>query len=162
ILLPKDGSILSFHGPKAVKRVSNGSLDASFGTGGVVDTSQLPFAFQSYSNNSRGFPALDAQDRVLVTGSKQDNETGKWGTYVARYVARMNLDTSFGSDGTGTTEIGNRTIAGFSALTAGTDRFGRVVIGGQFSEDLWYAEGVTRLQGDSVVANVVEFYNPLL
>src|SRR6185369_15902872 len=113
--------------------------------------------------NSRGFPALDSKDRLLVAGSTRDGGTGETTTYLARFDARMNLDVSFGADATGVAEIGNRALGTFIPYSAATDKFGRIVVAGQLKTEFSYynkvAEMVVRLRDDSIVSNVVEFYN---
>jgi uncharacterized delta-60 repeat protein len=161
----KDGSVLTFSlladrsSYRVVKRLANGAPDPSFGTGGVIAKMTLPFTpiLNYFTPNSRGFPAIDNQDRVLIAGYRTDAETGLPTNYLARFDAQMNLDTSFGSAGSGLATVGNPALGIFTPLTAAIDDMGRIVVAGRLwsgtSDDPYgarYAEAVTRLQGDPV------------
>lgn len=68
---------------------SNGSLDSSFGTGGIVVTDVVP------SNNSRGKKVVTQPDgKILVVGYAASR------LFVARYTTDGTLDDTFGSGGT--------------------------------------------------------------
>ena len=140
-------------------------LDLPFAPAQGLDLVSSSTAIVNHTN-SRGFPALDAQDRVLVPGNVM--ERGETATYLVRFDSRMKRDLTFGPDSTGLTEIGNRALGTLVPYSAAVDASGRVIIGGQMTAQYaspnsnWNAESVQRLKGDSVVVTVVEFYNPSL
>jgi uncharacterized delta-60 repeat protein len=72
---------------RLTRLAANGSVDSSFGTGGVVE---LPAGRWSGMG-------VDADDRVVVSGSDGDSAV------VTRYLPDGTLDTSFGTGGTWTT-----------------------------------------------------------
>ena len=168
-LVLKDGSVLTFSlladgsSYRVVKRLANGAPDPNFGTSGVIAKMALPFtpiqprdppvdAFATVPN-SRGFPALDNQGRVLIAGYKTD--TGVQTNYLARFDGQLNLDSSFGSAGTGVAPVGDPALGLFTPFTAAIDSVGRIVVAGQLKSaggvfGTQYAEAVTRLQADPV------------
>ena len=80
--------------------MADGSLDATFGNGGVVTTD-----FFGYADRVRGI-AIDANGNIVAAG-----DAGKSLSFasrdfaVARYTANGQLDTTFGSGGKRTTDI---------------------------------------------------------
>jgi uncharacterized delta-60 repeat protein len=74
--------------------LSDGSLDASFGTGGIVTT-----AVGSNQNTAIYAVALQVDGKIVVAGT--DNST----FVLTRYLVNGSLDTSFGVDGIVTTAI---------------------------------------------------------
>jgi uncharacterized delta-60 repeat protein len=74
--------------------LSDGSLDASFGTGGIVTT-----AVGSNPNTAIYAVALQVDGKIVAAGT--DNST----FVLARYLVNGSLDTSFGVDGIVTTAI---------------------------------------------------------
>jgi len=139
---------------QVVKRLPNGSPDPAFGAGGVLASLALPFTLVTGPNyplvdvpNTRGFPALDRSGRFLIAGR---------GGYLARLDAGLNLDTSFGSAGSGVTALGSAGQGTFEPATIAVDEMNRIILGGsvrtgtgsQYST--YYAEAVTRLYGEQV------------
>ena len=169
-LVLKDGSVLTFalladgSSFRAVKRLPNGVADPAFGDNGVIARMELPFTLVApgvapiggYYNlpNSRGLPALDAKDRVLIAGSRVDAATGKVGNYLARFDVQMRLDTSFGSSAPGLAPIDNSAIGPFVPFSAAIDDRDRIVLGGRLTTgnpsgpQPTAVEAVVRLQGD--------------
>ena len=160
ILILQDGTILAFSvradgkSYQVVKRLPNGSPDPAFGAGGVLASLALPFTLVTGPNyplvdvpNTRGFPALDRSGRFLIAGR---------GGYLARLDAGLNLDTSFGSAGSGVTALGSAGQGTFEPATIAVDEMNRIILGGsvrtgtgsQYST--YYAEAVTRLYGEQV------------
>ncbi len=100
----------------------NGSLDKSFGDGGIVDT---PIGSTDYSANA----LVEQPDGKLVVAGESSNGT-QHSFALARYESNGSLDPSFGSGGTVTTTIG--TNSGVEALVLLPD--GKVVAAG-YSDD---------------------------
>lgn len=91
--------------------LSDGSLDASFGTGGIVKSSAgVPHAV-----------ALDAKGNIVVAGQFNG------GVMVARFLPTGAPDTSFGGDGVVTTDF---TSESDRAVAVAIDGSGRIVIAG--------------------------------
>jgi uncharacterized delta-60 repeat protein len=96
----------------------NGSLDTTFSGDGKLRTT-------IGSDSDGAAVAIDSQDRVVVGGSSDDGSSN-WAFAAARYNPNGSLDTSFSSDGTVRTVIGN----GAFANAVGIDSQGRIVVGG--------------------------------
>jgi uncharacterized delta-60 repeat protein len=75
-----------------VRYLTDGSIDTSFGTGGVV-TADYGVGFYGFA-----FLFVDNQDRIVAAGSKNDGSNTFF--IVARYLNDGQLDTTFGTDGT--------------------------------------------------------------
>ncbi|WP_228012927.1 putative Ig domain-containing protein [Nostoc edaphicum] len=103
-----DGKILlvgvSNNNFAVVRYDSNGSLDTSFGTAGKVITN-LGGTDIAYS------VSVQANGKIIVAGSSKNNFA------VLRYNSNGSLDTSFGTAGIITTDIGINTIDNAYALT---------------------------------------------
>jgi uncharacterized delta-60 repeat protein len=76
----------------------NGTLDASFGTGGKVTTSIGP------GNDSISGIGVQADGKIVVGGTTFNGTSEDFA--VARYNANGSLDTTFGSGGKVTTSLG--------------------------------------------------------
>jgi uncharacterized delta-60 repeat protein len=74
-----------------VRYNSNGSLDASFGSGGKVTT--LIGSLHSYGNGL----AIQSDGKIVVAGSSSDGSTSEFA--LARYNSNGSLDAGFGSGG---------------------------------------------------------------
>lgn len=100
----------------------NGSLDSTFGNGGIVTTdfgSHQELAFDV---------AVDAQERILVAGMLFGLSGSGAGDFaVARYLPNGALDGSFGTGGLARTEQGKDADAFAIALQGD----GKIVLGGQ-------------------------------
>ena len=84
---------------------SAGVLDASFGADGIVRTTIV--------GDDRGYGvALDSQDRVVVAGYSYHGSDNDFA--VVRYTSAGVLDTSFGTGGKVTTDIGGNTDVGYA------------------------------------------------
>jgi uncharacterized delta-60 repeat protein len=118
-----DGTKFNF----AVARYKpNGSLDTSFGTGGIVTTS-----FGTITDSAQSV-AVQTDGKIVVSGYSHNGTTG----YVfatARYNTNGSLDVSFGSSGKRTTKIGPGTTAGSNqdyAYSLLIQPDGKIVVGG--------------------------------
>jgi uncharacterized delta-60 repeat protein len=77
---------------------ADGSLDATFGTGGKVATS-----FSGFDSADASAVALQSNGQIVVAGYVGDNNITSEHFALARYNADGSLDTTFGSGGTITT-----------------------------------------------------------
>lgn len=82
----------------AVRFTANGDLDTTFGTGGVVSIGG------SYHQVAYDI-ALDATGRILLTGYRQGGSV-YYDIVVIRLLSDGTLDTSFGTDGSATADLG--------------------------------------------------------
>jgi hypothetical protein len=177
VLILEDGSVLTFsvladrRSYRVVRRLPNGSPDPAFGVGGVLAALALPFTLSDRSDtlpsgyvpNTGGFPALDRRGRFLVAGYSVSADRSVWVSYLARLDAAMNLDTSFGSAGTGVTTLrGAGPGTFFQPDAIAIDEMDRIVLGGRLIAGNTtvpygtnYAEAVTRLYGEPVAAEPV-------
>jgi uncharacterized delta-60 repeat protein len=96
-----------------VRYNTNGTLDTSFGNGGIVNTSIGTGPAAAYGE------AIQPDGRIVVVGYARGASPGPNEFAVARYNANGSLDTSFGSGGT--------VITGFAGLN---DRANAVVLQG--------------------------------
>jgi uncharacterized delta-60 repeat protein len=96
---------------------ANGSLDTTFGTGGLV---QSPFSFVPWQ------AAVDANGRIVVTGFNGS------GTEVARFNVNGTPDTTFGNGGLMTTTFGTGSKGQAVAIypNAGASTDGDIVVAG--------------------------------
>jgi uncharacterized delta-60 repeat protein len=97
---------------------SDGTLDSSFGSGGVTQT---PIGDQA---DARALALQPDGKIVLAGGSKSGSH---WQMALARYNSDGSLDRGFGSGGTNTTRIGTGDASG-TALRLQPD--GKIVLGG--------------------------------
>jgi uncharacterized delta-60 repeat protein len=105
-----------------VRYLPNGSLDTSFGTGGIVTTA-------AGTAQETGFGvALQPDGRIVVAGGNF-TPTGGPNIAVLRYNANGTLDTTFGGSGIVTTTIAVG-LGSESALSVALQPDGRIVIGG--------------------------------
>ncbi|MEH2128641.1 DUF4347 domain-containing protein, partial [Nostoc sp.] len=108
IALQDDGKILlvgvSNNNFAVVRYDSNGSIDTSFGTAGKVITN-LGGTDIAYS------VSVQANGKIIVAGSSKNNFA------VLRYNSNGSLDTSFGTAGIITTDVGTNTTDNAYALT---------------------------------------------
>jgi uncharacterized delta-60 repeat protein len=105
----------------AIRYNSDGTLDASFGTGGKVTTDigtssdDRPYGIQ-----------IESDGKILLAGNT--NASGSYDFAVARYNSDGTLDSSFGTSGKVTTDIGTNSDEGFSAIRIESD--GKILLAG--------------------------------
>ncbi|MCF6203041.1 MAG: DUF4347 domain-containing protein, partial [Methylococcaceae bacterium] len=97
---------------------TNGSLDASFGSGGIVTTAVGSGTDEGYDL------AVQTDGRILMTGYSDNGSNNDFA--LVRYNTDGSLDTSFGTNGTVTTPIGNNDVA--TGVSIQTD--GRIIVAG--------------------------------
>ncbi|MBI3822042.1 MAG: PKD domain-containing protein [Planctomycetes bacterium] len=102
----------------------DGSLDSSFGSGGMVTTD-----FGSLYEGLEGDVAIQADGKIVVSGTTDVNGTAYFA--VARYNPDGSLDSSFGTDGKVTTDFGGTGADADGDIALQTD--GRIIVLGQAS-----------------------------
>ena len=120
---PTDSNPQSF---LVARYTANGSLDSSFGSGGIVTTQVAALAHQGAS----AALVQPSDGKIVAVGSARSNTsvTNDWG--LVRYNPDGSLDTSFGSGGIVTTAFGTA-LAAASAAAIGSD--GNIVVAGSGS-----------------------------
>lgn len=128
LILQPDGKILlggsadtgGFNFDFAIARYhANGSLDTSFGTGGIVTTA-------IGSGNDEGISLVLQPDGKIILGGYSDM-AGNYDFSIARYNSNGSLDTSFNTTGIVTTPIG---VSGDYAETVALQPDGKILLGG--------------------------------
>ena len=108
---------------------ANGSLDATFGTGGEVTTSFGPDA----SAFAAGL-AIQPDGKIVVAGTVQDFSTDFISEFgLARYNTDGSLDAGFGSGGLVTTNFGPDTSASAAGVAIGRD--GEIIVAGTITDN---------------------------
>jgi uncharacterized delta-60 repeat protein len=116
---------------------TNGSLDTTFGMGGIVVTSIGDRGFGSSAGASASAVAIQSDGRIVAAGSIQSyDESYQLEEYpyfvLARYNTDGSLDTSFGTGGIVVTDIGN--FGDYSAaLAVALQSDGKIVAAGYSS-----------------------------
>ena len=104
---------------------SDGSLDPSFGSGGLVTTNFFDFAI------AEGV-AIQPDGKIVVAGNTSPLLSGQLDFAIARYNSDGSLDATFGSGGKVTTDFfGNLDQAADLIITAD----GKIVVGGTATAD---------------------------
>jgi uncharacterized delta-60 repeat protein len=78
--------------PSLVRVLPNGTLDPSFGTGGIAQAELLPAVAEAYEVGMQG-------DAFVITGYGRATEAEKVDLIAARFTADGTWDKSFGKDG---------------------------------------------------------------
>ncbi len=111
---------------------SDGSIDTTFGTHGVVATN-----FPSAPQTAASALAIQSNGEIVAAGEAGSNagnqQTGSFA--LARYLSTGKLDTTFGNQGRVTTSFGSGANAGISAITIQTD--GKIVVVGNANGSSW-------------------------
>jgi uncharacterized delta-60 repeat protein len=126
LVLQPDGKIVAVGGAYngdsgefALARYNaDGSLDPTFGAGGLVTT---PIGDSAGANEA----ALQPDGKILVAGSSTSGSTGSFA--LARYNSDGSLDVGFAGDGIASTTIGTN---GSGALALALQPDGKVILGG--------------------------------
>lgn len=103
-----------------VRRLGDGSVDSTFGTGGWVTT--------DFGGQNQGVGVVVQSDgRILLAGSTRDAGNTYSNFALARYETNGALDSTFGSSGKVTTSVGSGKAYG-AAIALQTD--GRILVAG--------------------------------
>ncbi|MCL4299379.1 MAG: hypothetical protein KJ077_26830 [Anaerolineae bacterium] len=136
------GSSTDGNGFTLARYNSNGSLDASFGSSGVVTT---PF-----TSGAAGIKdiAIQPDNKIVVVGPYVPEEG--WNVLaLARYNSNGSLDTGFGSSGIVTTSIDIATLGGEIALQSD----GKIVVTGGSGDWIQFACALLRYNDDGTLDN---------
>jgi uncharacterized delta-60 repeat protein len=128
---------------------SDGSLDPSFGTAGLVTTGFGQSSAHAYA------VVVQANGRIVVTGRTDTSGTQ---LALARYDSDGSLDTSFGTVG-----LVSTSFPGYSAWALGValQPDGRIVAAGSAYDSHGPRIGVARYEGDRVGATHFEIDTPV-
>jgi uncharacterized delta-60 repeat protein len=127
---------------------SDGSLDGSFGSDGLLTT-----AFPGFPQAQALDMGLQPDGRILVAGGAYAND-GSEQFALARYDSDGNLDDSFGTGGLVTTSFSGIRYVEAAAVTVQPN--GRIVAAGYAGA----GNGVARYQGDAPVTTHLEVSPP--
>ena len=128
----------------AARYNADGSLDASFGNGGIVTTNILTGFEEAHA------VAIQADGRIVVAGIANNGTSSQVGDFaVVRYLANGSLDGSFGAGGKVTTDLlGNDDAARAVAIQAD----GKIVTGGYaYGPGSGYRFAVVRYNSDGTL-----------
>jgi uncharacterized delta-60 repeat protein len=120
------GDDSSAHAFQLVRLSSNGSLDPSFGTGGIV-TTQMKFDDQLLDL------ALDTEERIIAVGRTRA-QFGKSSFVAVRHTNNGDLDTSFGPFGQGFSVVEIAPNTDGVAFSVALDSQGRILLAGDAQE----------------------------
>lgn len=123
--------------PSLVRLNSDGSLDGTFGTGGIVKTTDHP-GDATYTG-----VAIQPDGKIIVVG--RQTEVSARTSVVKRFNANGTLDASFGSGGA---VIGTPVASQSAAVGVAVQPDGKIVVGEFLMIGGAYTTGVLRLQGD--------------
>jgi len=98
--LQSDGKILLVGGLKLLRLNTNGTLDGTFGTGGVAD-----ILFENGTLDTAMDVAVQADGKIVVAGTTSTTAVGSDNFALTRFDTRGALDTSFGTGGHVTTDF---------------------------------------------------------
>jgi uncharacterized delta-60 repeat protein len=136
VLIQPDGKIIavgsandpaSFYDFAAVRYLSNGTIDTTFGVGGKVQTD---FGDQNFDRARSA--ALQADGRIVAAGFAISQNGGVQNFAVARYTSNGILDTSFSGDGKTQIDFGNCCQSASKVLVQSDGKI--VVVGGSNGE----------------------------
>ena len=130
---------------------SNGTLDASFGTGGKVTTDFL-------SSSDEGKSILIQPDGKIILGGKTvDNLTNKFA--LVRYNVNGSLDSTFGTGGkVSTTFAGTQDNVGVSIAFQKNYPLNNIIIGGTVFQNVGsFNFALARYIGDAIPASAICF-----
>ena len=119
VLVQADGKLVAF-GTGMARYNGDGSLDASFGSGGKVTSAS--------GNGAALYPAgAPGAGKIVTAGSASGKKTGS-DFSLTRYNANGSVDTSFGTRGVVTTDLGGSE----SARAVAVQPDGKVVVAGDY------------------------------
>jgi uncharacterized delta-60 repeat protein len=125
-----------------VRYNADGSLDNTFGSGGIVTT-------QVGSDNDNGEAvAIQTDGRIVVAGYSYNGSNYDFA--VVRYNTNGNLDTTFSGDGIDTFAIGDYDD---KAMAVGIQTDGKIVVAGSSYNGTDYEFAIVRLKSDGTFDN---------
>jgi uncharacterized delta-60 repeat protein len=99
-----------------VRYNSDGSLDATFGTGGIVTTPIGSYIDAAYA------VAIQDDDKIVAVGYCWNYIVGNYDYALARYNSDGSLDTTFGTDGKVITSVGDDSEAAYGVAIQDDDK----------------------------------------
>ena len=124
-----------------VRYMPDGSLDPSFGIGGIVDTN-VAVDWQVWNI------ALQPDGKILITSSIVDGLQSKLA--VVRYLTDGSLDITFGGDGVAEATIGAETSEGYDVAVHSD---GKIVVAGRSVESVYFSATTVRFMPDGSLDN---------
>jgi len=124
-----------------VRYNSDGSLDASFGTGGIVST-----GFGTVSEDGISDALLQPDGKILAVGITDAAPDRIFDFALARYNSDGSLDTTFGSEGKVTTRFGSGDAFGLATALLSDGRI--VVVGQNLTPDAGFNFALARYHSD--------------
>lgn len=131
IAIQPDGKIVaagvSFSDFAVARYNSDGSLDATFGTGGIATHD-----FDGFPDRARGV-AIQPDGKIVVAGEANVNAAQQFG--VLRYNSNGTLDTGFGAGGVVTTDFATQNDYAYAVAIQSDGKIvvaGNVAVGGLF------------------------------
>ena len=125
-----------------VRHNTDGSLDSSFGTSGKVTTD-----IGTTSDDYVYAVAVQSDGKILVSG--YSNRGGTYDFTLVRYGTTGSLDTTFGTGGKVTTDIGTSSFDSGNAITIQSD--GKILVGGSTDASGNYDFAVARYDSVGVL-----------
>jgi uncharacterized delta-60 repeat protein len=112
---------------------TNGSLDTSFGTGGLMITDFYGGVDYAFS------VAIQSDGKIVVAGGHSNSTSYTDSFALARYNSNGSLDASFGNDGKQTVDFENSDTYGY-AVSIQTD--GKIVVAGELYDNSRYTRSI--------------------
>jgi uncharacterized delta-60 repeat protein len=146
-----------------VRYLSDGTLDASFGTGGKSTLDAIKFGGKSNFVNAA---ALQADGRIVVVGRVfTDGGSGNSDMGIARFLADGSVDTGFGTQGAERIDFGTSSVVSIGFDGGGWDEAldvviqsdGKILVGGYTSVAGVFRAALVRLLSASGTPNAVDF-----
>jgi competence ComEA-like helix-hairpin-helix protein len=124
-----------------VRYTNDGSLDASFGTGGIVSTGFGPISEDGISD-----ALLQPDGKILAVGLTDAEPDRIFDFALARYNSDGSLDTTFGIEGKVTTSFGSSDAFGAGAVLQPDGRI--IVVGQNLTPDSGFNFALARYNND--------------
>ena len=124
-----------------VRYTNDGSLDASFGTGGIVSTGFGPISEDGISD-----ALLQPDGKILAVGLTDAEPDRIFDFALARYNSDGSLDTTFGIEGKVTTSFGSSDAFGAGAVLQPDGRI--IVVGQNLTPDSGFNFALARYHSD--------------
>ena len=146
-----------------VRYLADGTLDASFGTGGKSTVDAVKFGGKSNFVNAA---ALQADGGIVVVGHVfTDGGSGNSDMGIARFLANGSVDTVFGTQGVERIDFGTSSVVsiGFDgggwdeALDVAIQSDGKIVVGGYTIVAGVFHAALVRLLAASGTPNAIDF-----
>lgn len=120
-----------------IRHNADGSLDTSFGVGGVMSTDISGKVDMGYS------VAIQADGKILVSGISEN--VGVYDVALVRYNSSGSLDTTFGGDGSITTSLGSSHDYGYSVAIQPD---GKILVAGSSHDGSKHVFALVRYNSD--------------